>query len=34
MFKSQFISVTKKSDHQGHDYKEGLLYFKLKKSFV
>jgi hypothetical protein len=32
MFKSQFVSVTKnkkereKSDHQGYDYKGGLLY--------
>jgi hypothetical protein len=24
----------KKSGHQGHDYKGGSLYFKLKKSFV
>ncbi len=25
-FKSQFINVTKKSDHQKHDYEGGLLY--------
>jgi hypothetical protein len=25
-FKSQFVSVTKKSGHQEHDYKGGLLY--------
>ncbi len=25
-FKSQFISVTKKSGHQGYDYKGDLLY--------
>jgi hypothetical protein len=25
-FKSQFVHVTKKSDHQKHDYKGGLLY--------
>jgi hypothetical protein len=29
MFKSQFVSVTKKSDYQGHDYKGGLLQLNL-----
>jgi hypothetical protein len=26
MFKSQFVNVTQKNGHQGHDYKGGLLY--------
>ncbi len=30
MLKSQFISITKKSDHQGRDYKGGLLYCQRK----
>ncbi len=28
IFKSHFIIVTKKSDHQGCDYEGGLLYLK------
>jgi len=27
-FKSQVITITKKSGHQGNDYKRGLLYLK------
>jgi hypothetical protein len=30
MFESQFVSVTKKDDHQGHDYKESLLNIVIK----
>jgi hypothetical protein len=28
MFKSQFIGVTKKTDHQGHDYQGDLFYYQ------
>jgi hypothetical protein len=30
MFKSQFVSVTKKNDQQGRDYKGVLLYCQRK----
>jgi hypothetical protein len=32
-FKSQFISVTKKGDDQGHDYKGGGVY-TFKSHFI